>query len=98
MYLATSHIGSSSLPIGRPLWNTRLYVLDPRSLQPLPVGIAGELFISGVCLARGYCGQPQMTAECFLPNPFKKAGDSPGYDRMYRTGDVVAWLPDGNLR
>jgi non-ribosomal peptide synthetase component F len=97
-YLATTHSGSSSLPIGRPIHNTRLYVLDPRSLQPLPVGIPGELFISGICLARGYAGQPQLTAERFLPNPFKQPGDSPGYDRMYRTGDIVAWLANGNVR
>jgi non-ribosomal peptide synthetase component F len=97
-YLATAHSGSSSLPIGRPIHNTRLYVLDPRSLQPLPVGVPGELFISGVCLARGYCSQPQLTAERFLPNPFKQPGDGTGYDRMYRTGDIVAWLANGNVR
>ena len=90
--------GVGSVPIGRPIHNTRLYVLDPRSLQPLPVGVPGELFASGVGVARGYAGQPQLTAERFLPNPFKQPGDSPAYDRMYRTGDVVAWLPDGNLR
>ena len=97
-YLATSHKGGSNLPIGRPVQNTRLYVLDPSSLQPLPVGVPGELFISGVCLARGYCGQQEMTAERFLSNPFNRAGDGPGYNRMYRSGDLVAWLPDGNLR
>ena len=90
--------GTGSVPIGRPIHNTRLYVLDPHSLQPLPVGAPGELFASGVGVARGYAGQPQLTAERFLPNPFKQLGDSPAYDRMYRTGDVVAWLPDGNLR
>jgi acyl-CoA synthetase (AMP-forming)/AMP-acid ligase II len=90
--------GIGSVPIGRPIHNTRLYVLDPRSLRPLPVGAPGELFASGVGVARGYAGQPQLTAERFLPNPFKQPDDSPSYDRMYRTGDVVAWLPDGNLR
>ena len=90
--------GIGSVPIGRPIHNTRLYVLDPHSLQPLPVGAPGELFASGIGVARGYAGQPQLTAERFLPNPFRQLGDSPGYDRMYRTGDVVAWLPDGNLR
>ena len=90
--------GIGSVPIGRPIHNTRLYVLDSRSLQPLPIGAPGELFASGVGVARGYAGQPQLTAERFLPNPFTQPGDSPAYDRMYRTGDVVAWMPDGNLR
>ncbi len=90
--------GIGSVPIGRPINNTRLYVLDPRSLQPLPIGVPGELFASGVCVARGYAGQPQLTAERFLSNPFKQPGDSSTYERMYRTGDVVAWMPDGNLR
>ena len=90
--------GIGSVPIGRPIHNTRLYVLDPRSLQPLPIGVPGELFASGVCVARGYAGQPQLTAERFLPNPFKQPGDSSAYGRMYRTGDVAAWMPDGNLR
>ena len=90
--------GVGSVPIGRPIHNTRLYVLDSRSLQPLPIGVPGELFASGVGVARGYAGQPQLTAERFLLNPFKQPGDSAAYNRMYRTGDVVAWLPDGNLR
>ena len=90
--------GSSSVPIGRPISNTRLYVLDPQSLTPLPIGVPGELFASGVGLARGYAGQPALTAELFLPNPFRQPGDSDTYARMYRTGDVVAWLPDGNLK
>jgi non-ribosomal peptide synthetase component F len=94
----SQYSGTGSVPIGRPINNTRLYVLDPRSLQPLPIGVPGELFASGVGVARGYAGQPQLTAERFLPNPFKQPDDSPSYDRMYRTGDVVAWLPDGNLR
>ncbi len=76
----------------------RLYVLEPRSLQPLPIGVPGELFISGVCLARGYAGQPQLTAERFLPNPFAQPGDGAAYNRVYRTGDIVAWMEDGNLR
>ena len=94
----SQYSGIGSVPIGRPIHNTRLYVLDPRSLQPLPVGVPGELFASGVGVARGYAGQPQLTAERFLPNPFKQPDDSLSYDRMYCTGDVVAWLPDGNLR
>ena len=90
--------GIGSVPIGRPIHNTRLYVLDPRSLQPLPIGVPGELFASGVGVARGYAGQPRLTAERFLPSPFKQPGDSSAYGRMYRTGDVAAWMPDGNLR
>ena len=90
--------GVGSVPIGRPIYNVRLYVLDPQSLLPLPVGVPGELFASGVGVARGYAGQPELTAERFLPNPFSQPGDSVSYSRMYRTGDVVAWMPDGNLR
>jgi amino acid adenylation domain-containing protein len=79
-----------TIPIGKPIDNTQLYVLD-KSRQLQPIGIAGELFISGAGLARGYVNQPELTAEKFLPNPF-----IPG-ERMYRTGDLVKWLPDGNI-
>ncbi len=82
----------------RPIHNVRLYVLDPASLQPLPIGVPGELFASGVGIARGYAGQPELTAQRFLPNPFTQPGDGAAYSRMYRTGDIVAWMPDGNLR
>jgi amino acid adenylation domain-containing protein/non-ribosomal peptide synthase protein (TIGR01720 family) len=80
------------VPIGRPLPGVRAYVLDSR-LHPVAVGVRGELFLGGVGVARGYLDRPELTAERFLPDPFC---DEPGA-RMYRTGDFVRWLPDGQL-
>jgi amino acid adenylation domain-containing protein len=85
--------GVTHVPIGRPIANTRIYVLD-RRLEPVPVGIAGELCVGGFGVGRGYLNDPARTAEVFLDDPF---ADRPGA-RLYRTGDLARWRPDGTLQ
>jgi amino acid adenylation domain-containing protein len=85
-----------TVPLGRPIPGTRVAVLGA-DLQPVPLAVPGELYTGGEGLARGYLGRPDLTAERFVPDPFAELFAQPGA-RLYRTGDRVAWHPDGNLR
>jgi aspartate racemase len=89
--ITESKIGTS-IPIGIPISNTQVYILDS-NLQTVPVGVPGELHIGGAGLARGYLNRPNLTAEKFIPNPFSNDPDS----HLYKTGDLVRYLPDGHI-
>ena len=84
--------GAATLPLGRPLANTQIYLLDAR-LEPVPLGVAGDLYVGGAGLARGYLGHPGLTADKFIPDPFSA---QPGA-RLYRTGDRAIYLSDGRI-
>ncbi|WP_208338929.1 non-ribosomal peptide synthetase, partial [Aetokthonos hydrillicola] len=81
-----------NLPIGRPVLNTQLYILDPH-LQPVPIGVPGELYVGGVGVGLGYLNKPELTQKAFIPNPFAQETGS----RLYKTGDKARYLPDGHI-
>ena len=89
-YTCKSGINHQLVPIGRPIANIYTYILDEH-LKHLPIGVIGELHIGGIGLARGYLNRPELTAEKFIPNPFQSG------ERLYKTGDLARYLPDGNI-
>jgi acyl-CoA synthetase (AMP-forming)/AMP-acid ligase II/acyl carrier protein len=93
MQLLGTAIHDGTVPIGRPLANTTVYVVD-NQLEPVPIGVTGELLIGGAGVARGYLKRPELTSERFLDDPFADAAGA----RLYRTGDLVQWRRDGALQ
>jgi amino acid adenylation domain-containing protein len=89
--LSSELLPRGEIPLGRPIANTQIYLLDG-ALNPVPVGVVGEIHIAGAGLARGYLNRPDLTAEKFIPNPFGAPGS-----RMYRTGDLGRYLENGNI-
>ena len=94
-YAIPRQLGDSltSIPIGKPIGNTKVYILDPH-LQPVPIGVPGELYIGGDGLARGYLNRPELTKEKFIVNHF---GGKDSKSRLYRTGDLARYLADGSI-
>src|SRR5215213_968322 len=86
------HYGDSETPIGRPIINTQLYILD-EFMQPVPIGVPGELYIGGLGVTRGYLNRPELTAEKYVPNPFSDQQGS----RLYKSGDQARYLPSGEI-
>ena len=88
---------ATTIPIGKAISNTQIYLLD-QNLQPVPIGVSGELYLGGAGLARGYLNRPELTTEKFIPNPFdplSKVGNQ--QSKLYKTGDLARYLPDGNI-
>ena len=95
-YALVRRDGQKAPPIGRPIANTQVYILDAYQ-QPIPIGVPGELHLGGAGLARGYLNRPELTEEKFIPNPFDNSKFKIQNSKLYKTGDLVRYLPDGNI-